>query len=152
MNATRKTKGLPPRKELARAQQALLTSALTGEALPGGGPIRFADTAFVLRHESIYLVDENVSPGVSGRGLPKPLKILSRSELAREAGAQGDLAYLHFQPPRAEADGSVWLTLEGKIASGDKDAHPMGLSSVQVKFLVVDGRLTPAGESRGLAE
>ena len=124
---------LPRRQVIASLQEMLLRAALLGEALPGGrGPTRLADLHFILRHPHVCLSEDNLAGKPSAEGLPKPLRVMSRDELKKEAAAQGDLAYLQFRPAEP-VEGGVRLTLEGKLATGD-GRQTAGLSSVQVKF------------------
>ena len=131
MMAESESESLPKDSVIASLQKTLLKAALLGETLPGGSrPLRLSDLDFILRHEHIYLSDENLAGDISVEGLPKPLRVMSREELQKQAEAEGDLAYLHFRPAEA-VGGGVRLTLEGKLAAS---AQPLGLSSVQVKF------------------
>jgi hypothetical protein len=67
------------------------------------------------------------------------VRVVSADELAAETSARGEVAYLHFQPPD-EGDGTVALTLDGRIATRDPDQRPLGLSSVRVRFHRVEDR------------
>lgn len=137
---TRTSDSLPPRKTIAHLQGILLRAAILNQPLAGGSrPVRLSDLTFILRHPHIYLSDENLAGKISDDGLPKPLRVMSQEDLQKKASAEGDVAYLHFQPPD-EADGAIRLTLEGKLYTQDPNQQPLGLSSVQAKFRKVDGR------------
>ena len=118
-----------------------MKAALLNEPLPGSSrPTRLSDLDFILRHPNIYLSEENLAGKISGEGLPKPLHITSDEELRKEAAEQGDVAYLHFRPAEQLDDDTIRLTLEGKFLTRDPGQHPLGLSSLQVKFRKVGDR------------
>ena len=147
----RKSKSLPAGKTLARLQEMLLKAALLNEPLPGSSrPLHLPDLQFILRHPHIYLSDENLAGKISVEGLPKPLRIMSQEDLQKAARTEADVAYLHFQPPDAVED-TVRLTLEGKLITQDPNQHPMGLSSIQVKFRKVGNRWDAEGDAAALA-
>jgi hypothetical protein len=147
----RKSKSMPPGKTIARLQEMLLKAALLNQPLPGSSrPPHLPDLAFILRHPHIYLSDENLAGKISVEGLQKPLSIMSQEDLKKEVRAQGDVAYLHFRPPE-EVDGAIRLTLEGKLIMQDPNQHPMGLSSIQVKFRKVGEQWESTDEHAALA-
>ena len=124
---------LPSDEVLGRLQELVLSAALASRSLPGlDRPLRLPDIAFVLRGPAILLSNENLAGSPAPEGLPLPLRILSPEAVQEEARAQGDLAYLRFQPPMVRDD-TVSLTLEGRIAP-QSAAHPLGLGGVRVVF------------------
>jgi hypothetical protein len=48
-------------------------------------------------------------------------------------------------------EGAIRLTLEGKLITQDPNQHPMGLSSIQVKFRKVGNRWETEGDAAALA-
>ena len=149
--AKRKSKSTQSDKTIAHLQEMLLKAALLNQPLPGGSrQIHLSDLSFILRHPYIYLSDENLAGKISVEGLQKPLRVMTREELREAATAEGDVAYLHFQPPE-EMDGALRLTLEGKLATQDQSQHPLGLSSIQVKFRKVDDNWESVDEPIALA-
>lgn len=152
----RKTKA-PPKappsgKTIADLQETLLKAALLNQPLPGSErPLRLSDLAFILRHPHIYLSDENLAGKISVEGLPQPLRVMTRENLEEEARQSGDVAYLHFQPAEETEDGAIRLTLEGKLALQDTSQHPLGLSSIQVKFRKVGARWESTDEPVAMA-
>ena len=122
---------------LLHLQELLLQAVLLSQPLPGQSkPVRMPDLSFVMRHEVIYVAQENLAGPVKLKNPPKPLRILSIDALRALARQQGDIVYLHFQPAVA-TDGEVRLTLEGSIAAQDSSKQSMGLSSVHVRFVKV---------------
>lgn len=131
----RNSKSSPSRKTVAHLQDVLLKAALLNQTLPGSSrPLRLSDLSFILRHPHIYLSDANLAGKISDEGLPKPLRVVSQEELQKLARDEGDVAYLQFRAPEQLDDGAIRLTLEGKLVTQDPGQHPMGLSSIQVKF------------------
>jgi len=120
------------RDELSALQSRLLGAVLARAPLePGGPPLQLPDLEFVLRHSTVYVLDENVD-GVLAVDGPVPVRVVSRHELAAAAREAGDVAYLAFRSPDAR-DETVRLTLEARIASGEERPE-LGLSAVQVTF------------------
>jgi hypothetical protein len=125
---------------IRRLQETLLGAVLMGRPLPGSNqPTSFPDFSFIERQPVVYLAEENLSGAISVEGLPKPLRILPRDELLKEARAHGDLTYLYFHPP-VEEGGALRFTLEAKIIPQNPEHHALGLSGLQVKFHQADGR------------
>lgn len=111
-------------------QQLVLESILTGQPLPGGGPVSFPDQAFLDRQAAVFIEDANVKGKLSVGG-SKPVRVVSADAIQKEAESAGELTYLRFDPPRIAGE-EVSLTLHGKIAAGN--ARTAGLSTVEVKF------------------
>lgn len=128
---------MPSTKVLQQLQEALLGAVLFGRRLPGGAePVRFPDLSFVLRHPTTFVLDANLSGPISVRDSGRPIRIVSREDLLREAQASGSICYLQFQPPEMTA-GAIGLTLEARITEGNQGERVMGLSSIHVKFVGV---------------
>jgi hypothetical protein len=125
-------------KEIGELQKRLAKLLLTGQ-------LHFPDAAFLQRQPAVLIDDENVARSLSPGGLPKPLRVLSRDTIQGEARAQGDLAYLHFQPPTVKGN-EVQFTLQAKIAPRDGAQRTMGLSTVQVTFRRVGKRWDLVGQ------
>jgi hypothetical protein len=148
----RNSESSPPRKTVAHLQEVLLKAALLNQPLPGGGrPVRLSDLSFILRHQFIYVSDVNLAGEISDEGLPKPLRTVSKEEVQKLARDEGDLAYLQFRPAEELEDGVIRLTLEGRLATQDPGQHPMGLSSIQVKFRKVGDLWESTDEPTALA-
>ena len=118
---------------LLKLQQSMVKAVLLGQPLPGHDtPVRLADLEFVMRHQFIYLIDNNLASGFDLQGLPKPLKIVSLETLRREQQGE-DVTYLQFHVNES-SESVVDLRLEARIAASDPQRGELGLSSVQLKF------------------
>ena len=127
-------------------QKTLLAAVLGRRPLPGmGRALVLPDLDFVLREESVVLADENLAGVLSPEGLPKPLRILSPEDIREEAASRGDVVYLRFQPVERDDD-LVRLTLEARIAVGDRERAALGLSGVQVRFRPVGDEWEAVGD------
>src|SRR4051794_40514639 len=122
----------PAPDELEALQSRLLEAVLTRAPLDSGAaPLQFPDLELVLRHPTVYVLDENVGKALR-IDAPQPVRVVSRDELRAVAREQGDVPYFAFGPPEPR-DEAVRLTLEAKLASAE--ARPeLGLSAVQVTF------------------
>ena len=124
---------------LGRLQELLLNAILLGQKLPGiDQSVRFPDLPFLLQESTVTLIDENLANSVSAEEVLVPVRILSLEALLEEAHAQGDIAYLRFQPLEIEGD-TVRLTLEAKICTHDPNQPVLGLSGIQVTFQKISG-------------
>ena len=134
------------KREIGELQKTLTKSVLTGEPLPGSTrSVVFPDAAFLDRHPSVYVDDENISGGMSLEGVPKPVRIVSRDAVAAKASSEGDWTYLHFQAPVVKGN-EVQLTLQGRIAPHDPAQRTVGLSTIQVTFRKVADRWELVGD------
>lgn len=113
------------KKEIAKLQAIVARDLLAGR-------IPFPDIAFLQRQPLVFVDEENVAGKMSVKGA----RVLPRASILEEAQAQGEVAYLHFQPPVVRGD-EVALTLQGKLAAKDRSA---GLSTVQVTYRRVGDR------------
>jgi hypothetical protein len=140
-----------PESELLHLAEMMLRAIVSGEPLPGcDQPIRFPDLAFVLNQPNVMVVNENILGFPTNLNLSKPVQIVSRQSLLRQAGELGDIYYLHFRRPQIKGD-TVQLTLEAKIAPRDPHQPLLGLSGLQVTFKKVDGKWQALGEDRSFA-
>jgi len=131
---------------LGQLQELLLNAILLGQELPGiDQSVRFPDLPFLLRESTVTLIDENLANSVSAEEILVPVRILSLEALLEEAHAQGDIAYLRFQPLEIEGD-TVRLTLEAKVCPHDPNQSVLGLSGIQVTFQKVSGNWQVAKE------
>jgi hypothetical protein len=119
---------------LSRLQEATVQAVLQQKRLPGGDrPIRLPDVSFLLREDTVLLADENLAGTVSFADAPVPVRILSLEAILEQARAQGDVAFLQFQPAEL-GEGVIKLTLQAKLAARDPSRRPLGLSGMQVRF------------------
>jgi hypothetical protein len=120
---------------IGQLQETLLKALLLNQPLPGSTkPIVFPDLSLILRQSTIPLIDENLAKSICVAALAKPVRVLSLDDLLEEARAQGNLAYLRFQPAERLSFDVVRVTLQAGLAPDDPDQHTMGLSGIQVKF------------------
>jgi hypothetical protein len=130
---------IPSSKELLMLQELVVKAVLLGLPLPGRTRvIRFPDLSFILNQNTIFLVDENLFGQISLEEPPRPVRILSVEDLKQESQYRGDIAYLRFQPPKV-GDDEIQLTMEAKIATRDPNKQTLGLSSIHVKFVKIEG-------------
>ena len=128
-----------PDEVLGQLQELLLKAVLLGQKLPGlNQVVQFPDLPFLLQESTVTLIDENLANSVSAEGVLVPVRILSLEALLKEAHAQGNIAYLRFQPLEIEDD-TVRLTLEAKICTHDPNQPILGLSGIQVTFQRISG-------------
>lgn len=108
--------------DLAAMQAALVRAALLEEPLPGGAmPVALPERGFLPADGPVPLAADHLAPGA-----------MPALQAVARAAAEGDAAYLRFQPPRRETDG-VWLTLE--VVQHDAGvAGPQPLGGVQAGF------------------
>jgi hypothetical protein len=125
---------------IGRLQEALLKAILSGQPLPGSAqPMVLPDSSFILSQPTVFLIDENLAESISLEELSLPIRIVSLEALRETARAQGNVAYLRFQPAEKE-NNTIRLTLEARIAPEDPGQHILGLSGVQVKFHEISGQ------------
>lgn len=144
---------MPSNEVVLHLQEMLLKAVLSGESLPGHDqPIKLPDQEFIKRQPVIYLADKNLQGSSSSLKVAtsKPIRIVSTETLGEESKMQGNITYLQFQPPEVTED-RVRLTLEARIATGERDQKELGLSSIQIAFSkvgdeweVVDGPVSSA--------
>lgn len=124
----------------------ILKAVLLGQSLPGRNQaIRFPDLSFILNQRNILLADENLFGQISLEELPRSIRILPMEELRNESQGHGDIAYLRFQPAEVNKD-EVQMTMEAKIYTSDANKQTLGLSSIHVKFLKVEGQWIAADD------
>lgn len=122
---------------VAELQRAVLRAVLSRAPLPGGtDPVAFPDLQFVAAQGRALVLDENFA---SDAGTDLPVQVVSRQELAREAGERGQVGYLHFRPPSVHG-GEVRLTLQAALATGEPDQRQTGLSGMQFVMREEGGR------------
>lgn len=125
-------------------QAMLMRSVLTGQPLPGSDrPVSFPDRAFIDRQSVVYLEDENLEGDLSLEELSREVRVESRDAIRAQAQSQGEVAYLHFEPPQVSGE-EITLTLKGKLVS--RQGATAGLSGVQVKFREHLGKLEVVGD------
>ena len=124
----------PSNEMLRQIQETLLQAVLLSQPLPGNNePLAFPDLPFILRQPAVIVLDENLMGPISVADLTNPVRFLSLEAIRKEAHTQGDITYLHFQPPVQEGD-EVVITLEAQIAPHNPSQQTLGLSSVRIKF------------------
>lgn len=120
-------------------QMAVLRSAFTGDELPGGRyRARLPDREFLLQHEVVYVLAQNVPLDFAEQETPIPMRLVERDELARIAGEKGGIGYLFFSEIDA-SESRIAITLEARITSNDPALKPLGLGGVRVSFRKREG-------------
>lgn len=127
----------PSTPQIGELQQSVLRAVLSRAPLPGGGePVSFPDLQFVTAGGTAMVLDENFHGAAeSGEGI----RVVSRDELAREAGERGQVGYLRFQPPTVDGR-EVRLTLEAHLAGTDPAERAAGLAGMQFVLRDEGGR------------
>ena len=117
-------------RDVAELQDLVLTSALTGDPLPGGATVTLPELAQVSAMDHIYLLDENLSASVAARHSSQPFQVIDRSCLAHTAGTAGDVMYLSFAPVEVRGDQAV-VRLD---VNAERSTGPVALGGVVVRF------------------
>ena len=120
---------VPSPQQIGELQRSVLRAVLSRSPLPGGRePVAFPDLQFVKGEGDTLVLDENFQGAAEGG--EGGVRVVSREELAREAGARGPVGYLQFQPAAVQG-GEVRLTLEAKLAAPNPGEKPQGLAGMQ---------------------
>ena len=107
-------------RDVTKLQDLVLTSALTGQPLPGTGTIMVPELAQIVARERVFVLDENLSPSIARHIGSKSLVIVDRSQLAQPAGTGGDIMYLSFGPVELRGDLALVrldVSVQGTIGS-----------------------------------
>jgi hypothetical protein len=133
-----------PHEALATLQAAVLQAALHGTALPGGATISLPDRQFLPADGSAALVDEHLAPGL-------PVRLPPGVHVVPVEAPIPDAAFLRFGPPTADDTGTVWLTLEMRLAASGSARGSTALGGVQVGVRRVHGDWQISGAPRAFA-
>ncbi len=128
-----------PDPTLAQLQRTMLTAALLGQRLPGSKqPLLCPGVSQLLKQQTIYIAEENLSSDFSTENLPRPAQIVNRDELVSMARAgSGPVHYLQFDPVEYEHR-VIRITMESTSAVVNSPLRLTSLGGVQGTFQETD--------------